>query len=267
MMNLDLLFYVARHTGNRAMFEAAVQHARTTQRTHIRDDFSTIHLVNFEPESGEVRERLTNQGYTDTSCWSRGQAWAIAGFAETYHWTHDQSFLDTARSCADYFLRRLPVCGVPPWDFDAADDVAQDESVKQPPDVSAAMIVAYGLLLIHQALTSLGQESGYINHALRLVEAVTTQHMNPAASFVTENDSIEMVERPTESLISRSVDMGGAETILNGATINNHEYAPRRWANHGLVYADYYFLLVGNKILEMDVNGIVGRLNPTGVSN
>ena len=45
----------------------------------------------------------------------------------------------------------------------------------------------------------------------------------------------------------------GAETILPGATINNHEFAPRKWANHGLVYADYYFLLVGNKLLDMGI--------------
>lgn len=261
MMNLDLLFYVARHTGDRAMYEAAVQHARTTQRTHIRDDFSTIHLVTFDPATGEVRERLTNQGYTDTSCWTRGQAWSIAGFAETYHWTHDLSFLETARSCADYFLRRLPASGVPPWDFDAADDAAREGRPAQPPDVSAAMITAYGLLLIHKALVSLDQHSSYLRHALQLVEAVTAQNMNAPASFVAQTERVEMVERPTEDIVSRSVDLGGAETILNGATINNHEYAPRRWANHGLVYADYYFLLTGNKLLEMDVGGLLGRIN------
>ncbi|KAK9425382.1 putative Six-hairpin glycosidase-like protein [Seiridium unicorne] len=260
MMNLDLLFYVARHTGDRAMHEAAVQHARTTQRTHIRKDFSTTHLVTFDPTTGDVRERLTNQGYTDTSCWTRGQAWAIAGFAETYHWTHDRSFLDTARSCANYFLRRLPASGVPPWDFDAADDAAKADGAAQPPDVSAAVVTAYGLLLIHQALISLGQESEYLSHAMRLIEAVTTHHMNPPASFIEHAEAIEMVERPTENIVTRSINMGGAETILNGATINNHEYAPRRWANHGLVYADYYFLLVGNKLLEMDAGGIVGRI-------
>ncbi|CAG7978778.1 unnamed protein product [Penicillium nalgiovense] len=41
------------------------------------------------------------------------------------------------------------------------------------------------------------------------------------------------------------------ETILGGATIDNYEFALTRWLNHGLVYADYYFLLFGNLILEM----------------
>jgi hypothetical protein len=57
------------------------------------------------------------------------------------------------------------------------------------------------------------------------------------------------------------VDMGaGEETILRGATINNYELAPRRWADHGLCYADYYFLVVGNKLLDMGIGGaIVGE--------
>ncbi|KAH8203883.1 hypothetical protein TruAng_001947 [Truncatella angustata] len=262
MMNLDLLFYVAQQTGNGAMYEAAAQHARTTQQNHIRDDFSTIHLVTFDPNTGGVRERLTNQGYTDTSCWTRGQAWAIAGFAETYNWTHDRSFLETAVNCADYFLHRLPESGVPPWDFDAEDDAKRDGKTSQAPDVSAAMITAYGLLLIHKALVSLGKPSKYLNHALRLVNAVTMHHINPPSSFIEHTERIEMVERPTEDVVTVSVEPGGAETILNGATINNHEFAPRRWANHGLVYADYYFLLVGNELLKMDVGGLVGRVTP-----
>jgi glycine/D-amino acid oxidase-like deaminating enzyme len=46
-------------------------------------------------------------------------------------------------------------------------------------------------------------------------------------------------------------DLGGHDTILLHAAINNYEFAPRRWADHGLVYADYYFILFGNKLLEM----------------
>ena len=48
-----------------------------------------------------------------------------------------------------------------------------------------------------------------------------------------------------------NVDSGEGDMVLKGATINVYEHAPRRWAKHGLVYADYYILLVGNKLLEM----------------
>ncbi|KAI1366771.1 Six-hairpin glycosidase-like protein [Xylaria arbuscula] len=246
MMNLDLLFYVARLTHDQQMFRDATQHARTTMRTHIREDASTIHLVHFDPESGEVRERLTNQGYTDTSCWTRGQAWAIAGFAETYHWTLEMEFLATAQKCADYFLRRLPVTGVPPWDFDAAQDHGYET---QPTDTSAAMITAYGLLLIHKASVAMGKESGYLSAALQLIESTCRRHVN---GFTSPSQEEQLTSAGSGSVPGISVVADG-DTILNGATINNHEFAPRQWANHGLVYADYYFMMVGNLLLDLGV--------------
>ncbi|GAP88559.1 putative glycoside hydrolase family 88 protein [Rosellinia necatrix] len=246
MMNLDLLFYVARLTRDQQMFRDAVQHARTTMRAHIREDSSTIHLVCFDPDTGDIRERLTNQGYTDTSCWTRGQAWAIAGFAETYHWTLEMEFLATAQRCADLFLRRLPASGVPPWDFDAAQDHGHET---QPTDTSAAMIAAYGLLLIHKAFFAMGRESRYLDAALHLIESTCRLHVNGFASSGQEEQSRSA--GPEDISCSSGVAVG--DTILNGATINNHKFAPRRWANHGLVYADYYFMVVGNLLLDLGV--------------
>ena len=73
MMNLDLLFYVASNTEDKAMWDAAVQHARTTQRTHLRTDHSSIHLVVLDPADGSILQRLTNQGYDDDDQHSDGQ--------------------------------------------------------------------------------------------------------------------------------------------------------------------------------------------------
>lgn len=254
-MNLNLLFYAASKTGNRDMYSAAVMHAQTTARTHIRADGSTIHLVVFDTQTGATKHRLTNQGYAHTSCWTRGQAWAIAGFAETYSWTHDTEFLDTARRCADYFLARLPESGIVPWDFDALDT----EGPSQPPDSSAAMIAAYGMLLIHQALTGLGQSSSYLMCALRIIEVVCTHHTNPPASFVASKHVLDTVEHGATEEFTLQVDMKAGETVLNSATINNYEFAPRRWADHGLVYADYFFLLAGNELMKMGVGPLILR--------
>ena len=250
-MNLDLIFLAASVTGNRTMYEAAFNHAKTTQREHVAADSSTTHLVVFDPQTGEVKSKLTNQGYANDSCWSRGQAWAITGFAQTYHWTHDSSFLQTARDCADYFLRRLPQSCVPPWDFDAPNDKIQ------PTDTSAAMIAAYGMLLIHEAMISLEHQSEYLQAALRIIQGVCKQHLNPPARFVAKAITTDTAEEGQLQEWIRDVDIGEGQTILNGATINNYEFAPRRWANHGLVYADYYFLLVGNKLLDMGVGALI----------
>lgn len=248
-MNLDLLFYAASKSGNAEMFTAAVQHARTTARTHIRPDGSTTHLIVLDPQSGEIKQRLTNQGYSHTSCWARGQAWGIAGFAETYHWTRDEEFLRTSQRVADFFIARLDESGVVPWDFDARDVEGQG----QPSDSSAAMIAAYGMLLIHQGLVALGQPSRYLVEALRITQVVCANHLNPAAALLETNTEVETVECGRVHDVVERIEMGFGDTILNGATINNFEFAQRRWADHGLVYADYYFLLVGNKLLDMGI--------------
>lgn len=251
MMNLDLLFYTASKTRNSAMYAAALAHARKTSQTHIRPDGSTTHLIVFDPQTGDIQQRLTNQGYSHTSCWARGQAWAIAGFAETYSWTLEPEMLDTARRCADYFMSRVRGAGgVVPWDFDAQKSQC---GVAQPPDSSAAVIAAYGMLLIHQGLTRTGRDSEYLAAAMEIIEMVCSKHMNRESCLTKTEQSIETVEFGMTREPVLNVDMSGSETILGGATINNYEFAPRRWADHGLVYADYYFLLLGNKMLEMGI--------------
>lgn len=121
LMNLDLLFYVASATGNKTMYEVAYTHATTTIRELVRSDYFTGHVVVFEPTTGEVIERLTNQGYSHESCWSREQAWGVTGFAQAYIWTRDSVFffffLETAIGLSNHFLDRLPESKIPPWDF------------------------------------------------------------------------------------------------------------------------------------------------------
>lgn len=255
-MNLSLLFLVAEQTNDHRMRDAAIEHAKTTARIHVRPDASTTHLVVFNPVTGDVKDRLTNQGFSHTSCWTRGQAWAIAGFAETFQWTQDKTFLLTARRCADYFLEHLPASGIAPWDFDASSQSPPSEM--QPPDTSATIIAAYGMLLIHKGLTAAGEHSRYLTAALHLAEAVSAIHLNPPAQYSTTTGDIETAEygiiRSSPRLV---VDMGSTETIINGATINNYEFAPRRWADHGLVYADYFFILFGNELLKMDLGSLL----------
>lgn len=253
-MNLDIIFWAAAQTNDSAMFNIALSHAKISQRELVRLDSTTTHLVNFDPVTGTVKQRLTNQGMGHESCWTRGQAWAIAGFAQTYSWTGDVSFLKTSRECADYFLEHLPTTLIPPWDFDAPEDG------KQPTDTSAAVIAAYGMLLIHESLTARGDSSEYLAAALRILNAVCAHHLNPPARFVVPRLEVETVEHGvTLEHGAVTVDLGDGETILNGATINNFEFAPRRWANHGLVYADYFFLLCGNKLLEMGIGQLILR--------
>jgi hypothetical protein len=110
-----LLFYVASKTGDARLANIAITHASTTLKHHIREDWSTVHVVNFDQHSGKVKDKFTNQGYWDDSTWSRGQAWGVLGFAQVYGWTKRKEFLDASKKLARYFLSRLPADGVPHW--------------------------------------------------------------------------------------------------------------------------------------------------------
>ncbi|KAL3433747.1 Six-hairpin glycosidase-like protein [Aspergillus tetrazonus] len=280
MLNLDLLFWVAHETGDRSLSEIAVAHARKTQAHHIRPDKSTIHVVNYNAD-GTPKAKFTHQGYSDGSCWSRGQSWGILGFMQTYGWTRDASFLQTARDLADYFIEHLPADAVPYWDFDAP----VDESC--PRDTSAGMVACCGLVLLYEALKDSKDRSNveaaeyYLVSALRILEGTVSKFMTSspgkfnvaqAAPDLPTYPADEPARQPGRLTVSAKEGLSGPEpgmngyrsrsalkfpeTILDAATVCNYEFASRRWADHGLVYADYYFLLLGNMLLEL---GLVNR--------
>ncbi len=121
MMNLELLFHVARATGDESIRRVAVAHAEKTMRWQVRPDGSCFHVVYYDPADGSFIKGETAQGYADNSTWSRGQAWGIYGFTMTYRETGDERFLETAQRMADFYVDHpaLPADKVPYWDFDA----------------------------------------------------------------------------------------------------------------------------------------------------
>ncbi len=102
---------------------------------------SSIHVVDYDTITGEVRQKNTHQGYADESSWARGQAWGLYGFTMTYRCTKDKQFLDQAEKIAGFLLNhpRLPEDLVPYWDFDAP-GIPNEER-----DVSAGAIIASAL--------------------------------------------------------------------------------------------------------------------------
>lgn len=96
MMNLELLFKASELTGDKKYFNAAVSHADRTLKEHFRADGSCWHVVDYDPETGEVRKKVTAQGFSDDSVWSRGQAWAIYGYTMAYRCTGYRRYIDQA---------------------------------------------------------------------------------------------------------------------------------------------------------------------------
>ena len=141
MMNLELLFAASRFTGDPSFRQIAVSHADQTMKNHIRSDFSTWHVVDYDVLTGDVIKKNTHQGYSDESTWSRGEAWALYGFTLCYRETQDTKYLEEAENLATFILNhpRLPEDLIPYWDFDAPG--IPDE----PRDASAASIIASAL--------------------------------------------------------------------------------------------------------------------------
>ncbi len=170
MMNLELLFWATKETGDSSFYNVALRHAETTLKNHYRDDHSSFHVISYDTLTGEVVKRNTHQGFSDESAWSRGQAWGLYGFTMTYRETGEERFLDQAKAIADFLLEHpnLPADKVPYWDFDASGqpDIARD--------VSAAAIMASALYELSASCPD--EKAHYVEAADQILQALSSTY-------------------------------------------------------------------------------------------
>ena len=176
MMNLEFLAEVSRMTGNPKYLSIAKMHANTTLKNHFRKDYSSYHVIDYNPEDGSVIAKQTAQGAFDESAWARGQAWALYGYTVMYRETKDQTYLEQARHIAKFYLNHpnLPEDLVPYWDFDQ-NKLAPDSKYyakRNLRDASSASIVASALLEL--SLYTQGDESNeYITKAEGMLKSLS----------------------------------------------------------------------------------------------
>lgn len=163
MMNLELLFWATQVSGDSSFYKIAVTHANTTIKNHFRSDNSSYHVLNYNSENGEVKEKRTAQGAANESAWARGQAWGLYGFTATYRETKNPIYLEQAKKIADFILTNanLPADGIPYWDFNAP---GIPNALR---DASAASIIASGLLELSKYV-----ESSWSDNYLRLAQTI-----------------------------------------------------------------------------------------------
>ncbi|WP_111707731.1 glycoside hydrolase family 88 protein [Lutibacter citreus] len=142
MMNLELLFELSKITGDPKYSKVAIAHANTTLKNHFRDDYSSFHMIDYDPETGNVRSKQTVQGYKNESSWSRGQSWGLYGYTLCYRYTKDEKYLKQAEGIAKYIMnhKNLPADGIPYWDYYAPN------IPNEPRDASAAALAASALI-------------------------------------------------------------------------------------------------------------------------
>lgn len=209
MYNLPLLFRCSELTGDQKYYDAAYTHAKTSQKYLVRSDYTTAHTFVFN-EDGTPRYQRTWQGFADDSCWARGQAWAVTGFAMAYKFTGDESFLDTSIGCAKTFLERVEEDLIPKWDLVFKNDPSQ------PTDTSAAGIAACGLMDLY--------------------------------GFTKDEYYKETAQKMLASLYNNysSKDQPENEGLINGATGHKPLNVD---VNCSLIYGDYYFAELTARLL------------------
>jgi len=216
MMNLDLLFWASQQIGDPKYAQMAEAHARTVIRYQIRPNFSTSHVIDFDPDSGAFLKQDTHQGLSASSCWSRGQAWAVYGFGNCFRAIGDPIYLETARHLADYALTHLSNDFIPYWDYDSP-EIPNDVR-----DSSAASCLASGLLNL----------------------AALETHPDNAVRWRSQAETI---------LISLWENYTSRETAEPSILLHGTRSKPHGLMDHGLVYGDYYFLEALLTLLRADL--------------
>ncbi len=171
MMNIPLLYWAAKETGNIAFKQIAMHHADRLLQDHIRPDGSVYHIIEYNYETGEfIGPAPHTQGYNpEYSSWTRGQGWAVYGYAMSYIFTGEQRYLDAAKKVAHYFIAAVCNDGyVPKCDFRSP-----EEPVLY--DTSAGAITACGLIEIAKAVPEY-EKKMYISAAISILKALTEGH-------------------------------------------------------------------------------------------
>lgn len=203
MMNLPLLYWASRETGDPRFSKIAQRHADTTAKYLVRKDGSTGHIAEFDAESGKYIRLLGGQGYNENSCWSRGNAWALYGFALSYRYTKNPYYLAIAEKIAVNFIQKIEKTGyIPLIDF-----AVKDSNI----DTSAGVCGACGLLELAGYVSSVRSKM-YHEVAINILQK-TEKHY---ANWNMDEDGIIG---------------GGAEAYHRELTYN----VP-------LIYSDYFFI-------------------------
>jgi unsaturated chondroitin disaccharide hydrolase len=218
MMNLELLFWATKVSGDSSYYKIAVTHANTTMKNHFRPDHSSYHVVNYDPETGAVKQKRTAQGAADESAWARGQGWGLYGYTVAYRETKDPKYLEQAKLIARFILDNpnLPGDKIPFWDFNA-------------PGIPNALRDASAAAVISSALMEL---SGYVN----------------------EKDRAEYLAVAETILKNLSAAPYKAVSGTNGGFIVQHcvGHMPNKTeVDVPLTYADYYFVEAMRRYKEL----------------
>jgi hypothetical protein len=165
MMNLELLFWAAKQTDNKDLYNLCITHADNTLKNHYRADNSAYHVLCYGP-NGEVLAKKNHQGAADESAWARGQSWGLYGYVAMYRFTKDPKYLAHAHKIAAFILNNpsLPEDKIPFWDYSKPNEER---------DASAGAIACSALYELSQYSTG-KQQKYYVAMANKMLETLSS---------------------------------------------------------------------------------------------
>ena len=165
MMNISLLFWASKTSGDDRFSQVAQLHADTTMKYAIRKDGSAAHVIVYDVQNGGVLEYPAGQGAFSGSAWSRGQAWAIYGFTNCFIHTGRKEYLETAEKAAKYFISHFEEGKAPLVDFCAPerDDLR---------DTTAGAAAAAGMIELANCVSGEEEKAYYLENAVKILEAL-----------------------------------------------------------------------------------------------
>ena len=172
MPNLELLWWASAETGRSDYFDIAFRHTERALDLFLREDGSSFQMVKFDLATGKILARGALHGLNDATCWARGQAWGIYGFALAALRAGDARFAQATRQLSDYYLEKTPGDRVPYWDFE---DPMSPDCVR---DSSAAAIACAAWRCFCADLPSL---QGYYEEGAHLLETLSVDYLQPVS--------------------------------------------------------------------------------------
>ncbi len=203
LMNIPILYWASEVLGDPRFNVIAKMHADTAIKVLLREDGSCNHIAIFDPETGELLDTPGGQGYAEGSSWSRGQAWAIYGFALSYNHTGEKRYLDAAKKVADYFISNIENTGYLPL----SDFRAPEKPVLY--DTTAGVCAACGFLELYEHVGE-DEKQVYKEVAVKILKATDEKFCD----WDNENDG-----------------------IVGGGKVSYHEDGYFK-----IIYGDYFFI-------------------------
>ena len=164
MFNISLLYWASEETKDPRFRHIAMMHADTVRKNFVREDGSVCHIVEFDPETGEMVKSYGGQGYAEGSAWTRGQGWAVYGFMISYRHTGKKAYLETAKKVAEYCIAHIPENGIIPVDFCQPEEPAWEDSC-------GACVIAGGLIELAEQ-TEGAEKERYLKYARRILQTI-----------------------------------------------------------------------------------------------